>query len=54
MTAYKAKVLSVHPDARCIRWGGEWCVIGVCPVPVYGVGKTAFMAWFDAWRNISK
>ena len=54
MTAYKAKVKAVYPCARCIRWGGEWCVIGACPLPIYGSGKTAFAAWVDAWREIEK
>jgi hypothetical protein len=52
MTAYKAKVLMVYPDARCRRDWGDWWRVSRGGVYLGSNSKTAFAAWVDAWRNI--
>jgi hypothetical protein len=51
MTAYKAKVKAVYPAAYCWPCGvGCWRIYH--KHQKIGKGKTAFLAWVDAWRNI--
>ena len=61
MTAFKAKVREVYPDAWCSKRISKtseygWAVAhdlrrgGFCSK--LGEGKTAFAAWDDAWQNI--
>ena len=52
MTAFKAKVMAVYPDAFCSVVAGDWWVY--TRNQGLGVGKTAFSAWVDAWRGIEK
>ena len=51
MTAFKAKVKAVYPKSKCESWAGGW-IVTRAGMLVIGVGKTAFLAWVDAWRNI--